>query len=85
MRSWILTTLLLGSSLVGIAGCATSAEWAEWRGHSSHFASGRHIAFSMRNREGMPPRVSRRDMETSRSENWWGRTITVTPEQIFRE
>ena len=40
-------------------GCATSEEWAEWRAHSSHFASGQHATFSMRNREGTAPRVAR--------------------------
>lgn len=65
-------------------GCATSEEWAEWRAHSSHFASGQHATFSLRNREGTAPRVARADIDAARSENWWGKAITVSPDQIFQ-
>jgi hypothetical protein len=80
---------ILGSALVlGIAviasGCATSEEWAEWRSHSSHFASDQHMGFSVRNREGTAPRVARSDIDAARSENWWGKAITVSPDQIFQ-
>lgn len=85
MRSRILSALLLGGSLILTAACATSAEWAEWRQHPTHFASGHHLVFSLRNREGMAPRVARRDLEAARTESWWGKTITVSPEQIFQE
>jgi hypothetical protein len=85
MRQRILSLLLVGSALLGAAACATSQEWAEWRGHSTHYASGQHLVFSWRNREGTAPRVSRRDIQASRAETWWGRVITVTPEQIFQE
>lgn len=85
MRSRILGALLLGGSLVMTGACATSDEWAEWRKHPSHFASGHHLFFSARNTEGAAPRVTRGDLDASRAENWWGKAITVTPEQIFRE
>ena len=73
---------MLGATLV--SGCATSEQWADWRGHSSHFASGQHMAFSMRNTEGSAPSVRRADVEASRVESWWGRVITVSPDQIFQ-
>ena len=73
---------MLGATL--ISGCATREQWAEWRGHSSHFASGQHLAFSMRNTEGSAPSVRRADMEASRVESWWGQVITVRPDQIFQ-
>lgn len=85
MRSLILSALLLGGTLVLTGACATSEEWAEWQKHPTHFASGHHMGFSLRNREGMPPRVSRRDIEASRAQSWWGRAITVSPGQIFQE
>lgn len=85
MRSRILSAFLLGGTLVVSAACATSDEWAEWRKHPTHFASGHHLVFSMQNREGMAPQVRRRDIEASRVESWWGKAITVSPEQIFRE
>ena len=81
--------LLIGSGLVFsivviTSGCATSEEWAEWRSHSSHFASGQHATFSLKNREGTAPRVARSDIDAARSENWWGKAITVSPDQIFQ-
>lgn len=75
--------LVLGA-VVALGGCATSEQWADWRGHTSHFASGTHMGFSLRNREGSAPRVRRTDVEASRTENWWGQVITVKPEQIFQ-
>lgn len=85
MRSRILSALLLVGTLVVTGACASSEEWAEWRKHSSHFASGDHLLFSLRNREGMPPQVTRRDLEVARAETWWGKAITVSAAQIFRE
>jgi hypothetical protein len=85
MRTRVLAVLLLSGVALTTGACATSEEWAEWRKHPTHFASGEHLFFSLRNREGAPPRVTRSDLELARTQAWWGRTITVTPEQIFRE
>jgi len=79
-------------SLVAIAGlalsangCATSEEWVDWRGHTTHFASGEHGFFSLRNdKEGRHPRVTRLDLEASRAENWWSKTISVDSAQIIQ-
>ena len=60
-------------------------EWSEWRGHTTHFASGTHGVFSLRNnKDGSNPRVARTDVDAARAENWWGKAITVSPEQIFQ-
>ena len=85
MRKRVLAAMLLSGVVMTAGACATSEEWAEWKNHSSHFASGDHLFFSVRNTEGDPPRVTRRDLELARSEAWWGKTITVSPAQIFRE
>ncbi|MFQ5829652.1 MAG: hypothetical protein ACE5JD_10935 [Candidatus Methylomirabilia bacterium] len=77
--------IVLVGTLMLTAGCATSEQWKEWRGHSSHFASGHHLVFSVQNREGAAPRVTQRDLDTSRSESWWGQVIIVSSEQIFKE
>jgi hypothetical protein len=83
MRSRFLIVLGLGL-WVSAAGCATSEEWQDWRGHTTHFASGQHGIFSLRNnRDGSNPRVSRADIASAQTESWWGKAITVTPEQIF--
>ncbi len=78
-------TAVLGVGLwVAAAGCATSTECQEWRGHPTHFASGQHGLFSLRNnRDGSNPRVSRADIAAAQAESWCGKAITVTPEQIF--
>ena len=78
-------TVVFGIGLwVACAGCATSPEWREWRDHPTHFASGQHGIFSLRNnQDGSNPRVSRGDIAAAQTEMWWGKAITVTPEQIF--
>lgn len=73
----------LGALVLG-TGCATSEEWREWRAHTTHFASGQHGTFSLRNnKDGSNPRVSRRDIQAAQAETWWGKVITVSPDQIF--
>jgi hypothetical protein len=84
MHRRIIGSALVLSLAVIASGCATSEEWAEWRSHSSHFASGQHATFSLKNREGTAPRVARSDIEAARTENWWGKAITVSPDQIFQ-
>ena len=83
MRSHRLRLLLVGGVLIAAAGCATGEEWQTWREHGSHFASGDHMSFSVRNREGTAPRVSRRDIAMGRDQIWWGKPITVSQEQIL--
>ena len=79
MRStWV---LLMGGVLV--AGCATSDEWSTWKSHATHFASGEHMNFSVRNREGSAARVSRADVAMAREEGWWGKPVTVAQESIL--
>lgn len=78
-------SIVLGVGLWAAAvGCATTTEWQEWRAHTTHFASGQHGVFSLRNnRDGSNPRVSRADVVAAQAESWWGKAITVSPEQIF--
>lgn len=83
MRTRHVRLLLAAAVVLSTAGCATSEEWAIWRQHSAHFASGDHFGFSVRNRAGQPPRVTRQDIATAREQRWWGRPITVSQEQIL--
>ena len=85
MRTRITRALLLGGIMLAASACATSAEWAEWTKHPTHFASGGHAMFSFRNTEGAAPRVTRSEVERARAEQWWGRVITVSPEQIIQQ
>ena len=85
MRSKIVTAaaLIVVAFLAG--GCATSEQWAEWRSHTTHFASGEHGMFSMANNmSGTNARVTRLDIENSRTQNWWGKSITVEPGQVIQ-
>ena len=78
-----LRLLLVGAALVAVAGCATSEEWQIWRDNKTHFASGEHMGFSVRNREGTQARVTRQDIARAREQTWFGRPITVSQEQIL--
>lgn len=84
MRSERWRLILIGSALLGMAGCATGEEWQTWKSHPTHFASGEHMGFSMRNRgDAAKARVTRQDIASARDEGWWGRPITVGQEQIL--
>jgi len=72
-----MTVLGVLFSILPVAGCATSQEWGDWRAHPSHFASGDHLAFSVRNRDGAQTRVTRGDVDQARNQAWWGKAITV--------
>ena len=65
------------------AGCASQTEWVTWKEHPTHFASGDHLSFSVRNSEGSAPHVSRRDITEATTEAWWGQPITVNTAQIL--
>jgi hypothetical protein len=83
MRRDPLRWLLIGGVLLATTACATGEEWATWKTHSSHFASGEHMFFSVRNREGMQVQVTRGDIALARDQAWWGKPITVGQEQIL--
>lgn len=76
-------SLAIGAVILAAAGCATSEEWTTWKQHPAHFASASHIGFSVRNRAGMSPQVTRQDVAWARDEAWWGKAITVGQEQIL--
>ncbi len=85
MRTRAARAILVVAGMILTAGCATSEEWAEWRNHTSHFASDQHMGFSMRNeKSGANPKVTRADIDAARQQNWWGKAITVQPSQIFQ-
>jgi hypothetical protein len=77
--------LLIAGALVAAAGCATGEEWQTWKEHPTHFASGDHMAFSVKNREGGAAKVTRTDIAMARTEGWWGKPITVSQEQILEK
>ena len=82
MRSTRWQLPLLCGVLMVVAGCATNEEWTTWKQHPTHFASGDHGFFSVRNRDDAAKRVTRQDIALARDQGWWGRPITVSQEQI---
>ncbi|HWC04398.1 MAG TPA: hypothetical protein VHF87_16705 [Methylomirabilota bacterium] len=80
MRLGVLIGLGFLASVV--AGCA-SETWKEWRSHSTHFASGDHMAFSLKN-QGKTPKVTSADNRLASSQSWWGQPVVVRADQIFQ-
>jgi len=68
-------------ALLAQTGCATPEQWAAWRDHSTHFASGQHAAFSFRNQGTEAEHVRSTDPEKARSETWWGRQLPVSADR----
>ena len=68
-----------------LTGCATGEQWSTWYGHQTHFASGEHMGFSLRNGEGKAPKVSRPQIALARTEGWWGQPVTVAQEQVLEQ
>jgi hypothetical protein len=83
MRGKRWRVVLAGGILVAAAGCATNEEWETWKSHPTHFASTAHMGFSVRNRQGTSPRVTREDIARARDEACWGQPVTVSQEQIL--
>ena len=75
--------LVLSIPLLFLVGCATGEEWTTWKDHPTHFASGQHMTFSVRNGEGRTPRVVRSDIALASDQGWWGKAIAVSQEQIL--
>ena len=85
MRSKIVTAAALVVVAFLVGACATSEQWADWRGHTTHFATGDHGMFSLSNNmQGTNPKVTRLDIENSRTQNWWGKNISVEPGQVIQ-
>jgi hypothetical protein len=85
MRSRIATAMLLFGVVLASGACATSEQWSEWGQNKTHFASGKHAFFSVRNREDSKPRVTRSDVEIARSESWWGTPVMVSADKILQK
>ena len=84
MSTRIRALLLVLAVAAASAACASSDQWTEWREHPSHFASGRHMIFSLRHQGASPqPHVTQGDVQKARFESWWGQPIVVQPDQIF--
>ena len=86
MRSRIFGATMIVAVAFVFGACASGEDWKVWREHNTHFASGEHGMFSLRNnKDGSNPKVTRSDIDDARNQNWWGiYAITVSPSQIFQ-
>ena len=75
-------SLVVGTSLLLVGGCANSEEWNTWRSNTSHFASKEHYDFSMKNRGGSAT-VTRNDVAMAQNQRWFGQPVTVDQGQIL--
>jgi hypothetical protein len=82
MRLRISIALLSFVGAVAGTGCA-SQDWKEWKSHSTHFASGDHMTFSLKN-QGKTARVSSADTREAAAQSWWGSPVVVRADQIFQ-
>jgi hypothetical protein len=83
VRGRLIASLLIAAGMV-LAGCATGEEWRTWKEHPTHFASGDHLSFSVKNTEGSRAKVGRTDIALARDEGWWGKAVTVSQDQILQ-
>ena len=80
-----ITQVLLLAMGLATGGCATSGDWAAWSQNTSHFASGQHALFSMNHQGSSSAPVTRADVDTARTQAWWGVPITVSSAQILEK
>ena len=78
LRWWL---LLIAAVMFSMSGCASSQDWASWRQHPTHFASGDHAGFSMRhgNPHRADPEITDADVKIAGDEAWWGQLMPPAP------
>jgi hypothetical protein len=75
---WLALTVL---AVLGQTGCATREQWQTWKSHNTHFASGQHMGFSLRNQGAQAEQVRPTDPTKAQQESWWGRKLPMAPGQ----
>jgi hypothetical protein len=76
LRWWL---LLIAAVMFSMSGCASAQDWAFWRDHPTHFASGDHLTFSTNNDNSYYPAVTQADVAHSRDQGWWGNFVPAAP------
>jgi hypothetical protein len=83
LRWWL---LLVAAVMFSMSGCASPRDWAFWRAHPTHFASGEHMTFSMRYDGAQLPEshgtgaggdveITGQDVALAEQEGWWGHLV----------
>jgi hypothetical protein len=76
LRWWL---LLIAAVMFSMSGCASARDWAYWREHPTHFASGNHLTFSMKNDDVYYPSVTEADVKLASEHGWWGDEVPPAP------
>jgi hypothetical protein len=86
LRWWL---LLIAAVMFSMSGCVSAQDWAYWRDHPTHFASGDHLTFSVTNHSGLGneraanPTITEHDVKMARNEAWWGHLVPPAPPADF--
>jgi hypothetical protein len=76
LRWWL---LLVAAVMFSMSGCASSQDWVYWREHPTHFATGGHMTFSMKNDNVYYPTVTEDDVKRAKDYSWWGDEVPLAP------
>jgi len=81
-RATSVLPILVGVAILAV-GCASQKQWSDWKLHSTHFASGDHMWFSLTHQtQKTPPSVARKDVDNARGQSWWGDQVSVRQSQL---
>jgi hypothetical protein len=77
--------LLLSAVMFSMSGCSSVRSWQAtalrdwhvWAEHPTHFASGHHMAFSVKSHK-TAASITPADAEAAEREEWWGRVVPQT-------
>jgi hypothetical protein len=76
LRWWL---LLIAAVMFSMSGCASARDWAYWSDHPTHFASGGHMTFSMKNDSVYHPTVTDAERKLAQQHGWWGDEVPMAP------
>lgn len=74
MRKGLWAGLVVAVIVISVSGCAALEET---RKNGAHFATWQHMGYSLR--RATPKETTKRDVEASQREKWWGEVIRVEP------
>jgi len=81
--------LLLSAVMFSMSGCSSArswqgtalGDWQIWAQHPAHFASGHHMAFSMKSHK-TAASITPADADAAEREGWWGRAVPQTQSAV---
>ena len=77
LRWWL---MLLTAVMFSMSGCATQ-ELSTWSTNPAHFASARHLTFSVKSHP-TEASITEEDIAAATREEWWGRLVPEGPDAL---